>query len=109
VVALNIKDGSVKWDAKLPAASVSGVAIANDVVFAGGLDGIVRAYSTQDGTLLWSYQTDAGLNAPMAVAGDLLVVPAAGLKLTGQNYAPEATPVASTVTGPAVIGLKIKS
>jgi outer membrane protein assembly factor BamB len=109
VVALNITDGSVKWDAQLPAASVSGVAIANDVVFAGGLDGIVRAYSTQDGTLLWSYQTDAGLNAPMAVAGDLLVVPAAGLKLTGQNYAPEATPVASTVTGPAVIGLKVKS
>jgi len=109
VVALNITDGSMKWDAKLPAASVSGVTIANDVVFAGGLDGIVRAYSTSDGTLLWSYQTDAGLNSPFAVAGDLLVVPAAGLKLTGDSYAPEATPVAGTVSGPAVLGLKVKS
>jgi hypothetical protein len=45
----------------------------------------------------------------MAVAGDLLVVPAAGLKLTGQNYAPEATPVTGNVSGPAVIGFKVKS
>jgi outer membrane protein assembly factor BamB len=109
LVALNIADGSVKWDAKLPAASVSGATVANDVVFAGGLDGIVRAYSATDGSLLWSYQTDAGLNSPFAVAGDLLVVPAAGLKLTADNYAPEATPVAGTVSGPAVIGLKVKS
>ena len=109
VVALDITNGSVKWDAKLPAASVSGTAVAGDVVFAGALDGIVRAYSATDGTLLWSYQTDAGLNSPFAVAGDLLVVPAAGLKLTADNYAPEATPVAGTVSGPAVLGLKVKS
>jgi outer membrane protein assembly factor BamB len=109
LVALNIFDGSVKWDAKMPAASVSGATVANDVVFAAALDGIARAYSAQDGALLWSFQTGAGSNAPMAVAGDLLVVPAAGPKLVSQNYAPEATPIAGNVSGPAVIGLKVKS
>lgn len=107
VLALDIMDGSVVWDAKLPAASVSAATVANDVVFAGGLDGIVRAYATKDGTRLWSFQTGAGLNAPFAVAGDLLIVPSAGAKLTGDNYEPEATPVASNVSGPAVIALKV--
>lgn len=109
LVALNIADGTVKWDAKIPAGNVSGATVANDVVFAGALDGIVRAYATGDGSLLASFQTDAGLNSPFAVAGDLLVVPAAGAKLTGPKYAPEATPVAGTVNGPAVIGYKLKS
>ena len=109
LVALNVVDGSVKWDAQLPAASVSAATVANDVVFAGGLDGIVRAYATADGTLLWSAQTGAGLNAPLAVAGDLLIVPSAGAKLTRQDYAPEATPAASNVSGSAVIAYRVKA
>lgn len=109
LVALNILDGTVKWDVQLPAASVSAATVANDVVFAGGLDGIVRAYATADGSLLWSAQTDAGLNAPLAVAGDLLIVPSAGAKLVRQDYAPEATPVASNVSGPAVIAYRVKA
>lgn len=109
LVALNITDGTVKWDAKIPAGNVSGATVSNDVVFAGALDGIVRAYSTGDGSLLASFQTDAGLNSPFAIAGDLLVVPSAGAKLTGDTYAPEGTPIAGTVTGPAVIGYKVKA
>ena len=108
LTALNIFDGTVKWDVKMPAGNVSGATVSNDVVFAGALDGIVRAYATGDGSLLASFQTDAGLNAPFAVAGDLLVVPSAGAKLVSDTYAPESTPVAGTVTGPAVIGYKLK-
>lgn len=107
LTALNVVDGSVKWDVQQPAGNVSGVTVSNDVVFAGALDGIVRAYSADDGTLLWSYDTGVGLNAPFAVAGDLLVVPAAGAKLVSQDYSPEATPVATSDAGPALIGFKI--
>lgn len=109
LTALNISDGTVKWDVKMPAGNVSGATVSNDVVFAGALDGVIRAYSTGDGSLLASFQTDAGLNSPFAVAGDLLVVPSAGAKLVSDTYAPEATPVAGTATGPAVIGYKIKA
>lgn len=109
LTALNVTDGSVKWDVQLPAGNVSAATVSNDVVFAGALDGLVRAYSTDDGTLLWSYDTGVGLNAPFAVAGDLLVVPAAGAKLVSQSYVAEATPVATSDAGPALIGFKIGS
>ncbi|HEU0164596.1 MAG TPA: PQQ-binding-like beta-propeller repeat protein [Thermomicrobiales bacterium] len=109
LVALDIFDGSIKWDVKLPAGNVSGATVSNDVVFAGALDGIVRAYATADGTLLASYQLDAGLNSPFAVAGDLLIVPAAGAKLVSQTYVAESTPTASTGTGAAVVAFKVKS
>jgi outer membrane protein assembly factor BamB len=109
MTALNIFDGTVKWNADMAAGNVSGTVVANDVVFAGGLDGIVRAYKTDDGSVLWSYDTGVGLNAPFAVAGDMLVVPAAGLKLVPQDYKPEVTPVAVGDSGPAIIGFKLKS
>lgn len=109
MTALNVFDGSVKWNVDMPTGNVSGATVANDVLFGGGLDGIVRAYKTDDGTLLWSYDTGVGLNAPFAVAGDLLVVPAAGLKLVGDDYKPEATPVAVGDSGPAIIAFKLKS
>jgi outer membrane protein assembly factor BamB len=109
VVALDIKDGSIKWDTKVPAGNVSAATVSNDVVFAGGLDGLVRAYATQDGSLLWSFETAAGLNAPMAVANDLLIVPSAGPKLTPKNYKPETTPVKGNISGPAVVAFKLKA
>ena len=36
------------------------------------LDGIVRGFDTASGAEIWRYQTAAGLNAPFAIAGDLL-------------------------------------
>jgi outer membrane protein assembly factor BamB len=109
LTALNVEDGSVKWDVELPAGNVSAATVANDVVFAGALDGIVRAYATSDGSLLWSYDTGVGLNAPFAVAGDLLVVPAAGAKLVSNDYVSEATPVATSNAGPALIAFKVSA
>ncbi len=109
LIALDVFDGSVKWSVDQPAGNVSSATVANDVVFAGALDGIVRAYNTADGSLLWAYDTGVGLNAPFAVAGDLLVVPAAGLKLVAEDYAPEASPVAVSDAGSAIIGFRLPS
>jgi outer membrane protein assembly factor BamB len=109
LTALNVFDGTVKWNVDMPTGNVSGATISNDVVFGGGLDGIVRAYSIEDGTLLWSYDSGVGLNAPFAVAGDLLVVPAAGLKIVSEDYVPEASPVAVSDAGAAIIGFKLPS
>lgn len=109
LTALDVFNGTVKWNADLPTGNVSGATLSNDLVFGGGLDGIVRAYNSADGSLVWAYDTGVGLNAPFAVSGDLLVVPAAGLKLVGDNYVPEASPVAVGDTGPAILGFKLKS
>src|SRR5690606_21459529 len=78
LVALDLVTGEILWDVEEPTGSLAGATVVNDVVFTGGLDGVVRAYSVEDGSLLWTYQATAGLNAPFTVSGDYLVIPAAG-------------------------------
>jgi glucose dehydrogenase/plastocyanin len=77
LIALDGATGETIWDVEIPVGTAGpGPVVANDVVFIGTLDGIVRAYNTADGTEVWRVQTSAGLNAPFAVAGDMLLVPA---------------------------------
>ncbi len=78
LVALDVATGEILWDIEEPTGSLAGATVVNDVVFTGGLDGVVRAYNVEDGSLLWTYQATAGLNAPFTVSGDYLVIPAAG-------------------------------
>ena len=98
LVALNAIDGSVKWQVDLPAMNVGAATVANDVVFTATLDGVFRAYAAKTGEPLWTYQAGAGINAPPAVAGDLVVVAAAGPLI-----APAAPPAAATPGGPAEV------
>lgn len=115
LVALNAVDGSVKWQIDLPQMALGGATVANDVVFTAALDGVVRAYAVESGDELFTFQANAGINAPLAIAGDLLLVPAAGpflggpegaearseliaLQLGAEGHAtPAATPESSTV------------
>jgi outer membrane protein assembly factor BamB len=39
-------------------------------------DGRVYAFSRDGGDEVWTYDAPVGINAPLAVAGDLLLVPA---------------------------------
>ena len=78
LVALDGATGNVLWDVEQPSGLLAGATVVNDLVFTGALDGVVRAYGTADGTLAWSWQAGAGLNAPFAVSGDYLYVPAGG-------------------------------
>lgn len=78
MVALNASNGSLRWQTEAPTFFAAGATVANDVVFGGGLDGILRGFDAASGLEVWHYQTGAGLNAPLAIAGDLLLVPAGG-------------------------------
>jgi outer membrane protein assembly factor BamB/plastocyanin len=78
LVALDVTNGEILWDVEQPTGTLGGALVANDIVFTGGLDGVVRGYNTADGTQVFSYQTAAGLNAPFAASGDYLLVPAGG-------------------------------
>jgi polyvinyl alcohol dehydrogenase (cytochrome) len=67
IYALDIMNGKVAWSTPSPVCdtAVKGCLQANSaaptvipgVVFAGGLDGHIRAYSTKDGKILWDYNT----------------------------------------------------
>jgi glucose dehydrogenase/plastocyanin len=99
LVALNAADGSVKWQVELPQMALAAATVANDVVFTGALDGVFRAYSTETGDELWTHQLNAGLNAPPAVAGDMVFVGAGGPLLqppAADGATPAAQPEART-------------
>ena len=66
--ALDLMTGKVVWSAPAPengcegkercyAAISAAVTAIDGVVFAGGLDGIIRAHSTMDGTVVWEFDT----------------------------------------------------
>lgn len=78
LVALSATDGTIRWEATLPTPAFAGATVANDLVFTAGLDGVLRAFETATGREVWAYSARAGINATPAVAGNLLVVPAAG-------------------------------
>ncbi|MGB3330476.1 MAG: PQQ-binding-like beta-propeller repeat protein [Thermomicrobiales bacterium] len=78
LVALDAGTGSVLWDTELPSGLLGGATIVNDLVFTGALDGVVRGFAIADGKQVFSWQASAGLNAPFAISGDTLYVPAGG-------------------------------
>jgi glucose dehydrogenase len=91
--ALNAADGSTAWKQDFPSMATGAATVANDVVFTAALDGIVRGYLTTTGDLIWTAQLTAGVNAPSAIAGDTLFVPAGGPLFASSDSA-SATPIA---------------
>ncbi len=75
VVALDGSTGEIVWDVTVPTPLFAAATVINDVVFTGGLDGIVRGFAFEDGSQVFSYQTASGLSAPLGAYGDLLLVP----------------------------------
>jgi polyvinyl alcohol dehydrogenase (cytochrome) len=67
--ALDIATGKVIWKAPSPdcggkagclASNSAAPTVVPGVVFAGGLDGHIRAYSSSDGSILWDFDTAKG-------------------------------------------------
>jgi polyvinyl alcohol dehydrogenase (cytochrome) len=77
VRGLDAATGAIIWSQPTDAPNPAPVAIANDVVFQAGFDGVLRAFGLFDGTLLWSYDLGASVSGGIAVVGDLVVLGAA--------------------------------
>jgi len=97
LVALNAADGSVAWQNPYPKMNVCGVTVANDVVFTMAMDGVLRALKADTGEQLWQYQLAGGCNGSPAVAGDMLIVPAAGPNFAGTAGQDASLPPAAVV------------
>ncbi|MDE2796333.1 MAG: PQQ-binding-like beta-propeller repeat protein [Gemmatimonadota bacterium] len=78
--ALDLMTGEVVWEAVPPAeacegkkgcySSISaGVTVIDGVVFAGGLDGVIRAHSTIDGAVIWAFDTTRPVETVGSVPG----------------------------------------
>jgi polyvinyl alcohol dehydrogenase (cytochrome) len=69
--AIRLSDGKVAWSIPSPAASCAGklgctsaqnqaVTVIPGLVFSGTLDGHLRAYASEDGKILWDFDTNVG-------------------------------------------------
>ena len=66
--ALDMRTNKIVWQQQWPQRCYSGsVATAGGLVFVGRIDGRLTALDSRDGTLLWAFETDAGVNAPPSV------------------------------------------
>ena len=75
-------DGKLKWQVKMEEPLIGGVlATASGLVFSGAGKGVFGAFDGATGRPLWTYQCDAGVNAPpvtYAVGGKQFVAVAVG-------------------------------
>lgn len=78
LTALNPTDGSITWEIELATPPYAAATICNDVVFTAGLDGVILGFDVRDGTEVFRYQANAGINAQAAVSGDYIYFPAGG-------------------------------
>jgi outer membrane protein assembly factor BamB len=73
ITALDLADGSVRWQREIPGGTVATVAIApTGTVVACCTDGKVRAFNLQNGERVWVYDAGFPLFAPPAVAGNVV-------------------------------------
>ena len=85
MVAIDLATGKQLWTTTLPQMPLGGATVSNDLVFTATYTGEVVALSRRDGSIAWTAQLPAGLNAPLAIVGDTLLA-GAGLPLTTAQH-----------------------
>jgi alcohol dehydrogenase (cytochrome c) len=82
VTAVDYNTGKIRWQVKTPQPMIGGIlATAGGLVFTGEGNGRFKAYDSETGAILWSFQAGAGVNAPPSsytVDGKQYIVVAAG-------------------------------
>ena len=82
VTAVDYNTGNIRWQVKTQQPMIGGVlATAGGLVFTGEGNGKFKAYDAETGSVLWTFQAGAGVNAPPAsytVDGKQYIVVAAG-------------------------------
>jgi alcohol dehydrogenase (cytochrome c) len=76
--ALNLATGKVEWDTKVPDLPVGAATVSNDLVFTTLYHGVLIALNRSTGAIVFRRQLPTSANAPIAIAGNTLIVPAGG-------------------------------
>jgi alcohol dehydrogenase (cytochrome c) len=78
VECLNLATGKVEWDTKVPSMPLGAVTVSNDLVFTTLFDGTLVAFNRSTGTIVHQQKLPTSANAPIAIAGNTIIVPAGG-------------------------------
>jgi alcohol dehydrogenase (cytochrome c) len=80
VEALNLTTGRVEWDTKVPSFPLGAATVSNDLVFTTLFTGELIALNRATGSVVYRQRVPTSTNAPIAIAGNTVVVPAGGLE-----------------------------
>jgi outer membrane protein assembly factor BamB len=83
VEALSLSTGKVQWDTKVKQVPIGAATVANDLVFTTLENGTLLAFNRRSGKLVYQRKLPTTTNAPIAIAGSTIIVPAGGI--TGRN------------------------
>ncbi len=78
VEALNLVTGKVEWDTKVPTVPLGAATVSNDLVFTTLFRGVLVALNASTGAVVHLQKLPTSTNAPIAIAGNMIVVPAGG-------------------------------
>jgi len=72
VVALNVRNGSIRWVRELSSPTESSPLLDRGRLFFGSQSGIVYALNARDGRVIWTYHADGAVKASPTLAGGVL-------------------------------------
>ena len=78
VEALNLVTGDVEWDTKVPQMPLGAATVSNDLVFTTLYNGTLIALNRNTGAIVYRRTLPTSTNAPIAIAGDTVLIPAGG-------------------------------
>jgi len=79
IEAINLTTGQVEWDTKVPTLPLGAATVSNDLVFTTLFNGVLIALNSTTGTIVYQHKLPTSTNAPIAVAGNTVLIPAGGL------------------------------
>ena len=97
VEALSLATGKVEWDTKVPSLPLGAATVANDLVITTLYSGVLIALDRDTGAIVYQHQLPTSTNAPIAVFGNTVLVPAGGPKTSASGGGGNPQLVAYTV------------
>ena len=97
VEALSLATGRVEWDTKVPSLPLGAATVANDLVVTTLYSGVLIALDRDTGAIVYQHQLPTSTNAPIAVFGNTVLVPAGGPKTSASGGGGNPQLVAYTV------------
>src|SRR5580704_1512419 len=85
VEALSLTTGKVEWDTKVSSMPLGAATVSNDLLFTTLYSGVLVALNRSTGAIVYRRQLPTSTNAPIAVFGNTVLVPAGGPKTSSSG------------------------
>jgi alcohol dehydrogenase (cytochrome c) len=97
VEALSLATGKVEWSTKVPTLPLGAATVSNDLVLTTLYNGVLLALNRNTGAIVSRLQLPTSTNAPIAIAGNSVIIPAGAPPTTASGAPGPAQLVAYTV------------